>query len=230
MGSDRAAGGIVFIVLIEAAFSRSKGSKVLNKFDRLDPFDLFVSQFELIPEAQRGPMTLRQVIPIHLIGKNGLIMIHVFDLMSIVVKAMPFSRTVGKGVENRIPSVLLGLDHGHDVFQADSAPFCDARPTLNTVVRGDLLVFGHGANLGHGDLHGLVHKPAHIQAIVLKVLSVLLDNDIASIAAKSDGRIKVMSAAACAVSVPVPIAMLKSAAASAAASFMPSPIMRTFLP
>lgn len=96
---DGVACGIKLIIFGKAAFSQTERSEAFDKLKRLNPFNRFKSEFEFIAKAKGGAMAFRKNLPIHFVSENGLVVLHMFDFVAIIVEATTLFRTVGKGVK-----------------------------------------------------------------------------------------------------------------------------------
>ena len=81
---NRRAVAEVFVVFVEPAFSGSQFFKGRNEFDSLNPFDLFEAEFEFIAQPERSAVEVGQTVSVHFVGKDGVGVAHVRDVMHLL--------------------------------------------------------------------------------------------------------------------------------------------------
>src|SRR5262245_66679385 len=92
--SDRITPAVVFVVLVESALSGGNVGERLHEPDGLHPLHLLESQLELVAQADRRSMILRQSLAVHLVREDGLGVVHVPDAVNVVVAPAALIRSV----------------------------------------------------------------------------------------------------------------------------------------
>src|SRR5262245_43151481 len=159
---------VELVVFVESALAGAEARERLDEQYRLHPLHLFEAQLELVAQANRRTVLLWQQLTIHLVGENGLRVVHARDFVNVVEQTAARVRTVREREEDSKSCLRLRTNHLHDVLHRRTAPLGNAGPTLNTVMLRDLLVLRHAPEIRKRDLHRVLDQPADLQFVVGK--------------------------------------------------------------
>ena len=116
----------------------------------------------------------RQGIPVHLIRKNGLRVEDFIERQDLVIREGRVLR-LRKRMEDNVTRLWQGTAHFQDCTHPYPSPFRHGRPSLNTIMFGDLLLLGERPKVRQGQRQRPFHQPADGHAPLYKLcLSLLL--------------------------------------------------------
>lgn len=68
---------------------------------------------------------------------------------------------IGQRIEHSVTCISPWLDQVGKVAHWNTTPFGDPGPSMNTEMRGDLLLLWHFFQLGAGELSRMLHQPVY---------------------------------------------------------------------
>src|SRR5215469_1568016 len=95
MPSDRHAIAVELVVLVVATLPFAQVAEALDELDGLNPLHLLEAQLKLVAEPQRRTVQLVERRTVHLIGEEGQMVPHVFDVVCIIVASALATRREG---------------------------------------------------------------------------------------------------------------------------------------
>src|SRR5690625_1599680 len=160
--SDRLVATEVFVVFTVAAMATADVFVARQKFDALDPFDLFETVLQFIAQPQGLSVHVGQGLVVHVVGQHRHVVAHLLNRMHVVVDP------TGGAQPHRVERPPLGLrqrfDDVHDGLHRHPAPFGHPRPGLNAEVLGDLIVVGQLFELVQRQRNRVLHQAVDLQA------------------------------------------------------------------
>src|SRR5262249_19791193 len=125
---NRIAPPVEFGVFVESALAGTEPREGVGEQDGLHPFHLLEAQLDLVAQANRRSVFIRQWFTIHLVRENGLRMVHALGLVNVVEQASAGFRPVCKRDEDCESCLWFRANHRHDVAHRRAAPLGNTGP------------------------------------------------------------------------------------------------------